>query len=66
MDELENNQYIYDDYDDDVRDPDYKGDNKSNVDIYESDEEEEGVNLDVVRRQGAAPEGDSGLHGSSH
>jgi len=33
------------------------------MDMYESDEEEEGVNLDVVRRP---PGGDSGLHGSSH
>ncbi|MFN9907751.1 MAG: hypothetical protein ACK56F_16760, partial [bacterium] len=50
-DELENNQYGYDAYDDDVRDPDYEGDKESDVDMYESDEEEEGVNLDVVRRQ---------------
>ncbi len=43
-DKLEND---YDDYDDDVRDPDYEGDKESDADMYESDE----VNLDVVRRQ---------------
>ncbi len=51
MDKLENDYDNYDDYDDDVRDPDNEGDKESDVDMYESDEEEEGVNLDVVRRQ---------------
>jgi hypothetical protein len=48
---LENDYDDYDDYDDDVRNPDYERDNESDVDMYESDEEEVGVNLDVMRRQ---------------
>jgi hypothetical protein len=35
------------------------------MDMYESDEEEEGVNL-CGEEAGEAPGGDSGLHGSSH
>jgi hypothetical protein len=44
-DKLEND---YDHYDDD---DDYERDNESDVDMYESDEEEEGMNLDVVRQE---------------
>jgi hypothetical protein len=51
VDKLENDYNDYDGYDDDVRDPDYEGDKESDVDMFESDKEEEGVNLDVVRRQ---------------
>jgi hypothetical protein len=48
---LENDYDDYDNYYDYVRDPDYEGDKESDVDMYESNEEEEGGNLDVVRRQ---------------
>jgi hypothetical protein len=56
VDKLDNDYDDYDDNDNEVRDPDYEGDNESDVDMYESDEEEEVVNLDVVMRQEQPPE----------
>jgi hypothetical protein len=67
VDKLDNDYDDYNDNDDDVRDPDNEGDNESDVDMYESDEEEEGVNLDVVTRQEQPwRRFRSTVHGSSH